>query len=270
MFDTWLARWDLEPDGEPMVTHSSRLLPVRCRGRPAMLKIACEAEERFGAVLMRWWDGDGAMPVLEHEGDALLLERALGTRSLVAMAREGRDDEASRIICAVAARLHAPRPRPLPELVPLEGWFEALWRGAERHGGVVARAAAVARELLAEPREPTVLHGDLHHDNVLDVGEQGWCAIDPKRLHGERGFDFANLFRNPDIHVATDPGRLARQADIVAEAAGLERPRLLRWILAYAGLSATWILDDGDPADLDLAVARLAAAELADTEVERT
>lgn len=263
MFDTHLARWNLAPDGEPIVTRSSRLLPVRHRGRPAMLKIACEAEERFGAALMCWWDGDGAMPVIAHEGDALLLERAAGPRSLAAMARHGRDDEASRIICAVAARLHAPRPKPLPELIPLERWFEALWPGAQRHGGIVARAAATARQLLADPVDPTVLHGDLHHGNVLDHGEQGWRAIDPKRLHGERGFDFANILRNPDVR-ATVPGRLGRQAQIVAEAAGLDRRRLLRWVLAYAGLSASWILDDGDPADLDLAVAELALRELED------
>lgn len=208
MFEPWLDRWKLEPDGEAILTRSSRLLPVRHRGRPAMLKIACAIEERRGAALMRWWDGDGAMPVLAHEGDALLLERAPGTRSLATMARHGRDDEASRILCAVAARLHAPRPKPLPELVPLERWFAALWPGAERYGGVIAEAARVARELLAEPQEPMPLHGDLHHDNVLDDGRHGWRAIDPKGLLGERGFDFANIFRNPDLDLATRPGRL--------------------------------------------------------------
>jgi streptomycin 6-kinase len=33
--------------------------------------------------------------------------------------------------------------------------------------------------------------------------------------------------------------------------------------LAFAGLSAAWILADGDAPDLDLAVAELALAELA-------
>ena len=59
------------------------------------------------------------------------------------------------------------------------------------------------------------------------------------------------------------PGRLARQASIVAEASGLERTRLLRWVLAYAGLSAAWFLNDGERAELPLAVAEVAAAELA-------
>jgi streptomycin 6-kinase len=268
MFERYLARWDLEPDGAPLTTHSSRLLPVRRRhdGVAAMLKVALVPEERRGARLMRWWDGDGAARVLAHRGPALLLERIEGGASLAEMARNGRDDEASRILCVVAARLHAPRPRPLPPLVPLARWFEPLGPAATRHGGLLARAAAVARELLAEPREVVPLHGDLHHDNVLDAGpERGWLAIDPKQVAGERGFDFANLFRDPDAATATAPGRLARQSWVVAEAAGLDRAWLLRWVLAFAGLSAAWMLDDGDEPLLDLTVATIAAAELART-----
>ncbi|HEX2207648.1 MAG TPA: aminoglycoside phosphotransferase family protein, partial [Longimicrobium sp.] len=127
MFDAYLSRWGLEPDGEPLVTHGSVLLPVRRDGVPLMLKVTREAEERAGAALMVWWEGNGAARVLEHDGEALLVERAVGSRSLVAMARGGEDDEASRILCAAAARLHAPRgsPRP-PALVPLDRWFRAL------------------------------------------------------------------------------------------------------------------------------------------------
>jgi len=62
--------------------------------------------------------------------------------------------------------------------------------------------------------------------------------------------------------VATDRDRFARRVAVVAAAAGLERTRLLRWILAWTGLSAAWFLGDGDSAAIDLEVAALAAAEL--------
>ena len=127
--------------------------------------------------------------------------------------------------------------------------------------------AATARELLASERDVVALHGDIHHGNILDFGPRGWLAIDPKGLIGERGFDYANLFCNPEAEIATAPGRLARQVDVVAEAAGLDRRRLLKWIMAYAGLSAAWFLGDGEweAATTPLAVAELAAAELART-----
>ena len=64
-----------------------------------MLKLALEAEEKFGGLLMSCWAGRGAARVLAHEGAALLMERAENDLSLTELARNGRDDEASRIIC---------------------------------------------------------------------------------------------------------------------------------------------------------------------------
>jgi streptomycin 6-kinase len=81
MFAEYIVKWDLLPDGEPIRTHSSRLLPVRQHGVAAMLKVAQEPEEKFGAQLMVWWDGDGAARVLAHDQDALLLERATVRRT---------------------------------------------------------------------------------------------------------------------------------------------------------------------------------------------
>lgn len=265
VFDEWLLRWDLRIDGEPISTHCSDLLPVRYAGAPAMLKIAREPDTRWAWVLMEYWDGEGAARVFAHDGDALLLERAMGTRSLARMTYDGRDDEAIRVLCDAAARLHAPRARPLPDqLLPLREWFAPLAPAACAHGGILARADAVANELLAHPREPVTLHGDLHHDNVLDGAERGWLAIDPMRLYGDRGFDFVNLMRNPDPHDDVDLKRelFARRVDLVVAAAGIERERLLQWTLAFAGLSAAWILGDGGEPDGDLAIAGMALAEL--------
>ena len=44
----YVTRWNLTPDGNPITTPNSELVPVRFRGLPAMLKIATEAEESFG------------------------------------------------------------------------------------------------------------------------------------------------------------------------------------------------------------------------------
>ncbi|HCW17930.1 MAG TPA: APH(6) family putative aminoglycoside O-phosphotransferase, partial [Achromobacter sp.] len=87
MFDAYLTRWNLVPDGAPIATPAARLLPVTQDGAPAMLKVSIEEDERQGGVLMTWWDGQGAARVLAHDDHAILLERATGTRSLAAYAR---------------------------------------------------------------------------------------------------------------------------------------------------------------------------------------
>ncbi len=258
-----LDRWSLHTDGDLFATRTGFLQPVHtASGEAAILKISHSPEERFGAEMMAWWGGQGAAKVLAHEGDALLLERATGERSLAAMARGGQDDEATQIICTAAAALHGCRGTRPQGLTPLEVRFRSLFLAAESHGGLLARCAGTARDLLGSPQDVVALHGDLHHGNVLDFGPRGWLAIDPKGLSGERGFDFANLLRNPDPETAKAPGRFARQASVVAEAAGLDRTRLLLWALAWFGLSAVWMVEDGEAEAIDLTMAETAAAEL--------
>lgn len=264
-FTRWMEKWRLTADGEPFTTpHTgSHLLPVRQDGKRAILKIAGHEEERRGGELMEWYAGIGAAPVLAREDEAILLVRLGGSSCLADMARSGRDDEATRILCQTARTLHTPRGQAPPaSLVPLETWCASLESAAARHGGLFADAAKVLRPLLREARDPVVLHGDLHHDNVLDGEERGWLAIDPKGVYGDRAFDYANLFRNPDIATALAPGRMARRVEIVAAETGLEPTRILEWVLAYAGLGAAWSLEDGQDPEPGLRIVESAAAEL--------
>ncbi len=269
LFNTWLNRWGLTPDGEPFETHTSQLLPVVVKdGRKAILKITDDDSERIGCELMVWWNGNGAAKVLAHAAGAILLERATGAGSLADMSWTGNDAQACRIICHAASRLHHTRNASTPALTPLHHWFRDLAPAAKKHGGILTHCAAVANILLSSPRDEVVLHGDLHHSNILDFGTRGWLAIDPKGLVGERGFDFANIFTNPDLAeptrpVAILPERFTQRLNIVSEIARIERQRLLMWIVAWCGLSSVWFLQEGDSATVPLRIAELAIAELA-------
>jgi len=265
VFERWIKKWNLLRDGAPIVTPGSFLLPVRINNIAAMLKIAQDEHEIRGCELMAWWNGDGAAQVLARSDNAIVMERAEGTQSLMQMALHGCDDEASRIACGTIARLHAHAASAtrLPTLVPLQAWFKELGSAAQENL-LLAKSDAAARHLLAKPQDITILHGDIHHDNILDFDQRGWLAIDPKGLHGERGFDYANLIVNPDLPTVTDPVRFERQVHVIAQAAQLPPQRLLYWVLAFAGLSAVWFEQDGDTrgARQDLTVARLAAQSL--------
>lgn len=263
-FEPWLARWGLEADGEGFATPyaRNRLLPVRRGAERAMLKLSRHEEEQRAAAVMAWWGGEGAARLLGHEGEATLLERVEGDHSLASMARSGEDDAASRILCAVGERLHAERPAPRPAgLVPLRTWLRALPAAAPQ-GGIVAEAAALAERLLAADEQPCVLHGDLHHGNVLDGGPRGWLAIDPKGIEGPRGYDYANILCNPDPPTALAPGRFARQAEVVAEAARLPGGRLLEWVFVHAAIAGVWCRQDGFDDGPAMEIAAMARAAL--------
>jgi streptomycin 6-kinase len=270
-FEPWLTRWALTADGTPFETEytHSRLLPVRRGGQAAMLKIATVEEERRGASLMAWWGGDGAAPVMAFQDEALLLARAQGGDDLAAMSRAGDDRQALEVLCGVAAALHRPRGAATPSRLPsLERWFSSL-RDAASLDPRLGDAWRISAGLLADPRDPVVLHGDVHHGNVLDFGDRGWLAIDPKGLTGERAYDYANIFRNPDAVTALAPGRLRARLDLVARLADLEPQRLLRWVAAHAGLSAAWALEDQRDAGWSLQVLNVVLPAITGTPARR-
>lgn len=268
-----LERWQLDADGPAFTTASSLLQPVLWNAGdvrlPAMLKLATASaagdEERAGFALQRWWDGRGAAAVYRHDDDAVLLERARGRRSLAAMAlgpSAADDDHALRLLCSNIASLHEPHTSPPPPLVPLDSWFGELFAHADDLGGSYLRGADLAAELLDEQIEPVPLHGDIHHGNVLDFDRRGWLAIDPKGLLGAAEFDYANMLCNPSRAQSADAQRLRRRVQTVSLASGIDADRLLRWIIAWTALSATWFMT-ADGAGAADAVATVAIGDAA-------
>lgn len=254
----YIQLWDLSPDGNKLITHSSLLQPVLYKNNKAILKIPMAEEEKAGSKLMIWWNGVGAAKVYEYDENAILMERIIGSCSLTDMSANNQDDEASRIICHVVSLLHNYNKKPIPELITLEVWFKDLFLYAEKYGEVLRKSADIAKTLLINQRDIRVLHGDLHHGNILHSAERGWLAIDPKGIIGERTFDYANILCNPNQEITLKKGRLERQLDIICREAKIDFDYLLKWVIAWAGLSATWSLNDGDEKCIAIEVANMA------------
>jgi streptomycin 6-kinase len=232
-----LLAWGAEPTGETWATPSSRLAAGVRDGVPVLVKVARIEEEVRGGRVLAWWSAHGGLPVLEHDADAVLMARATGTRDLVVWSTTGRDDDAVDVLVDTVLDLHAmPAPPDAVGLVPLRTWFADLL-DRPQPDPLLARLAALAHDLLAGGGPAVALHGDVHHGNVLDLGDR-WVAIDPKGLDGHPAFDLANLFCNPTEAVAV--ARLEARLDRVAERAGLAREVLAGWIVAWCGLAVAW------------------------------
>ncbi len=267
--DHYCRLWQLDVEGASFETPSSWLRPVRYLGKPAMLKVLKpESDEGGAASLLAYYGGEGAVRLYRADTQALLLERAMGERSLAAMASSGRDLAAASILADTLVQLHRERADPLPDaLTSLSEQFSSLFERAGEDP-LLARAAAVATLLLGTAQNVGPLHGDLHHNNVLDGEKRGWLAIDPKALIGERCYDVANLLRNPssDANLVQDPERMLYLAAFYAERLGFERQRILAFGFAHAGLSAAWDIDDGLDPEFSLGCAKLLSALVSDAE----
>jgi len=98
-----------------------------------------------------------------------------------------------------------------------------------------------------------LLHGDLHHDNVLFDDALGWRAIDPKGVLGEVEFEIGAALRNPQElpGVIGNLSVFRRRVDIFSSRLRLDSGRVLAWAFAQAVLSAIWKCEDGERVGAD-------------------
>lgn len=267
----WPVHWNV---GDPELiaeTFSSRIWKVRLAGGgPAVVKALKPfddvADELRGAHYLSWRNGAGAVRLLGLAGHDMLLEYA-GDRLLVDELNEHGDRYATDIANAAMARLFSPSDTPPPaDLQPLRERYASLFKKAstDRDAGVdspYGEGAAIAERLLSQPHDVRVLHGDLHHDNIL-LGERGWLVIDPKGILGDPAFDAANLFYNP-LHrqgdLCLDPERIAYMVEIFARTLRQRPDAILDHAIAWGCLSSSWHAEDQNDEDEQSELAVVAA-----------
>ena len=268
---TYAARWALTL-GEPYpLSYSYVTRATRADGTPAVLKLAVPGRHELACQLttLTLLGGRGAAALLEADGagGAMLLERVEPGTPLAELA-ETDDTAATAVLLDVMRRLHRPAVAGtrLPTTADWGGAFAGL---RERHGGgtgplpaaTVRRAERTWAELLDSAAPPVLLHGDLHHDNVLRSDRDGWLAVDAKGVLGEPAFEVGPLMLNPWTRLLEwpDPGRvLARRVGQLAEGLGVDAERVRRWGFAFAVVSSIWMEEDeGAPDEYSLACAEL-------------
>jgi streptomycin 6-kinase len=240
-------------------------------GTLAVLKVGVpDRELRTGLDALRLYNGQGMARLLEadEEWGAQLLERLMPGTPLGTLA----DDAAATSIAASVMR-QLRRPAPADHRYPtVADWGRGFARLRQRFDGgsgplparLVGQAERLYAELSASMEAAVVLHGDLHHDNIVAATRAPWLAIDPKGVIGEPAYETGALLRNPRPRLLAfpDPLRVTRRrVDQLAEELGVERERIRGWGLAQAVLSAWWSIEDGDMGwEFAIAVAELLAA----------
>jgi len=246
---------------------------LREDGTEAVLKVGLPNAELWAEIeALRVYDGRYSVRLLEADPEqgCLLLERIRPGVVLTTLADEANDAQATSITAAVMQGLWRPAP-PEHNFPHVRDWAEGMPRLRVHFGGgvgpfpqrLVEEAETLFAELLASSAEPVVLHGDLHHDNILAAQRVPWLAIDPKGIVGEPAYEVGAMLRNlwPDRHTILDPGRLLeRRAHQLAEELNIERARIRGWAVAQAVLSAWWgIEDDNDYSEDTIVIAELLA-----------
>jgi streptomycin 6-kinase len=140
------------------------------------------------------------------------------------------------------------------------------YQGASRYDGplwklpldLVVRAGWLMRELCASAPRRTVLHRDLHDDNILRGTREPWLAIDPHGPVGDPGYEVGALLHNPEPEdrdealTALVPSRVEQFADELA----MPVERVVAWGFVKAVLSDVWSAEGWSPTAAQSPVSR--------------
>jgi streptomycin 6-kinase len=250
-----LDEWELSREDD--VTwhgYCSLVLPVRTgAGRPAVLKLTYDgdSESLHEGLALQHWAGHGAIRMYRAEPRrrALLLER-VHREDL----RTADDDEACKVVAGLYRRLHVPAPARLRTVTSyFERWLDDLARlprDAPLPRRYVEQALSLGRELVADPASTGVMvHGDLHHENVLAADREPWLVIDPKAMSGEPAYELEPMLRNNwDSAIAGGDVRatVRRRFFTLVDVADLDEDRARAWAVVRLIVNANWAIDDAE------------------------
>ncbi len=221
--------------------------------RSVVLKIGVPDRELTSEMAaLRSFDGRGAVRLIDADAarGMILMERVKPGDLLADLPD---DDQATHIAAQVMLKLWRPAPKN-QDFIQLSDWFEGFKKLRRHFNGttgpldktLVERAESAVKDFFTEKYTPMLIHGDLHHFNILS-SERGWLAIDPKGVIGPAGYEVGPLLINPWCVKGLSPNLsqiTERRIAILSEHLGIERRRILDWGIAHAVLSAWWGITD--------------------------
>ena len=214
--------------------------------QPIILKLGLDIDgfKREAAALMAF-SGFGVVEVLSENNGLLLLECAVPGVSLKSYFPKN-DDEAINITTNVIKRLHKAPIQNTHAFPRVKDWLAVLDSDLKIPAQTLKKARELRDQLLKTADPDILLHGDLHHDNILQNGED-WLVIDPKGVIGESAYEVAAFIRNPmpELLNRTDaPTIIHNRITRFSELLELPHQRILDWCFVQAVLSWVWALED--------------------------
>ncbi len=251
-------KWNLaEGTVCPAVSMSYIEFTTTVSGEPVALKVAVPHEELFTEMeALALYNGQRAARLLDADRElgAILMQRAVPGTMLWQV---GDNREQTHIAASMMRDL--PAPAPAAHTMPhFSRWVKRAfsltrteWDPGERMPrDLLDRAEAASIELSRDRTHDVVLHGDLHHENILWDEEDGWLAIDPKGVIGPACLEVGRFIQNqlPDDAPFSVHERLVRERiKIFSAELGMTPETIAAAALVDCVLSHVWSFEDRGP-----------------------
>ena len=214
--------------------------------RTIVLKLSLDTKAlNKEAAALKAFKGYGAVDIIDQTDGALLLECATPGSSLKHLF-PNLDDDAIVIASEVIKKLHSEPTINQTAFPTINDWLTALDKPYEQFGQSLVKARLLRDELLNTMGIPLLLHGDLHHENILASGLE-WKVIDPKGVIGELSYEVGCFIRNPLDALPNHPGSLkiiTNRINAFSKNLNLDPDRITKWCFVQAVLATVWALED--------------------------
>ncbi|WP_432353607.1 aminoglycoside phosphotransferase family protein [Sporosarcina sp. A2] len=228
---------------------------VDSRQTPYILKLGVpDMDYRNEMETLRIYNGHGCVRLVNEnrERGAMLLEKLIPGQMLCDLSDE---EVVVQEFISVWKKLR----RDLPDdsdLPLIKDWIVSLEAYQKHHwdedGDLPNERVRQALRYFHELRESTetlgLLHGDLHHENILYSQERGWLAIDLKGVGGDPSFDLVQFMLNHLMEKPNPKALLRYRVEQICELLVLDKRRLLKVAIAMSMLYACWFVEDKHPA----------------------
>lgn len=218
------------------------------------LKIGCDREAVRRESMALAGLGGPIVPLLETSLDhgALLLEHVDPGVTLQSQWTPESDLVTTRILAETMRGVR--RTCPQQGFPTVSQWLESIPRFRPPYA---ADATRLQERLSSADSRPWLLHGDLHHGNMLRSGDQ-WTVIDPKGVAGPAAFEIYSLLQNP---VRVSPGTLVDllpgRLEVLSHVLGLPVHELAAWGFLGVSMSMAWEIEDGsEPTEGSIRIAK--------------
>ncbi len=176
----------------------------------------------------------------------LLLERAVPGTSLKSYFLTN-ENESIEIACKVMTKLHQVSILKHHNFPHITDWLTALDNDWAIPNAYLKKARMLRDQPLKAAGSDILLHGDLHHNNILQ-NDETWVVIDPKGVIGEPAYEAAAFIRNPIpelLNHADVPNIILNRITYFAKIMQLPSQRILDLCFVQAVLTWAWALEDG-------------------------
>lgn len=220
--------------------------------QPVILKISYDAEsianEKHALTI---FNGNGAIRLIDvnKNYNALLLQQAIPGMTLTSLYPE-QSEYVMDCYVNTLEKLHSNNLTNMQNHRHIADWLKVIDKLTPDQipKALLNRAINLRDKLLQSMRPLVFLHGDLHHDNILQHGNE-WVAIDPKGIIGEPEFEIAAFYFMYVSELAKTvnvKNIIQASVSLLAQKSKLDADRIMDWVFVRLVLMAAWQIEDNE------------------------